>query len=476
LAIGLHAHKPLWARASLLRIARHPARFFTIASTALGLLLIAAAPPLRGPDETAHFLRAYGLGAGDIIPSMSDAQGRKGVLLPGRVFREFEVFDAWQRAHRGSDFSYRRVFEEYRATQRDTDSSSTPVFVPYGGSEGYSFVAYIPQALAAAVARAAGLGFVETFYLMRLAGLLFTTAVLAYAIRITPTLSWTFVAVAMLPSALYGRAVINADGPTLAFSIMTISLFLRTVAAGDTSPSRRAIWMVLCALAKPPNVAFAALEGLAHRHWKRGLLMFLAVSSPAVLAGLVWAGLSGADAGAWRLAEITGTQQEQYSPVWKLRYSLAHPEAFPAAILGWFAQIDVGEFGRQVVGVLGLFDTVLRPWIYYAIGLLLILSFAAPLRIEERGRCAVAALVTALGYSFAVLLIMYLVWTPLHADAVWGVQGRYFVPILPLVAIVLSAGLDRGIPDAFRAVAVVFLSLLSGLGALEAIMRMDWNL
>ena len=91
--------------------------------------------------------------------------------------------------------------------------------MPYAGSEGYSPAAYLPQAAAAVLARAAGLGFLQTFYLMRLAGFAAMTAVLAYAIALTPALKWAFVAIAMLPSALYGRAVINADAAAFAYSL-----------------------------------------------------------------------------------------------------------------------------------------------------------------------------------------------------------------------------------------------------------------
>jgi uncharacterized membrane protein len=128
-----------------------------------------------------------------------------------------------------------------------------------------------------------------------------------------------------------------------------------------------------------------------------------------------------------------------------------------------------------VLGVLGLFDTVLRPWIYNTLGLLLALSFLAPLGLHERVRCAAGALVCGAGYSFAIFIIFYLVWTPVDADMIWGVQGRYFVPALPLVAIAVAAILNRGLGDVVRAAMVLVLSLLSGVGSLDAILRKDWN-
>ena len=77
-----------------IRLAPNPVTTFAAASLLFGSLIILATPPLRGPDETAHFLRAYGAAAGDIIPSLRDEYGRKGVLLPPRLQAGFDYFDS----------------------------------------------------------------------------------------------------------------------------------------------------------------------------------------------------------------------------------------------------------------------------------------------------------------------------------------------------------------------------------------------
>src|SRR5262245_56423940 len=60
----------------------HPAAIFAALSIVFGIAIIAVTAPLRGPDEAAHFLRAYGVAAGHIVPSQQDAQSRKGIVLP----------------------------------------------------------------------------------------------------------------------------------------------------------------------------------------------------------------------------------------------------------------------------------------------------------------------------------------------------------------------------------------------------------
>ena len=479
-------HEPAaapWIALNLLRLAANPVAVFVLLSAILGTLIVGVAPPLRGPDETAHFLRAYGIAQGDIVPSMQDGAGRKGIFLPVAFQRDFSLFDTWQSINRGDRFDYRRVFNEHRNGPVEDallDAGHQDVFVPYAGSEGYSPAAYLPQAASAALARAAGLGFLETLYLMRLAGLAAMTAVLAYAIALTPALKWAFVAIAMLPSALYGRAVINADAAAFAFSLVVVAMFLRAAAGASVARvASRSAWMTLCALSKPPSLAFILLEWMGgasaatgrRATWRTAAIVTL----PAVAAALLWTALSSADVAAWRLVELTGAAAHEFSPGWKLRFMLAHPLEFPEAVIGMLANKDAIEFSYQVIGVLGLFDTVLQPWVYAAIGLLLVGTFISPLGRAARRSCALAAGVTALAYCLAVVLIFYLIWTPVSADQVWGVQGRYFVPILPLVAIASAALLDRGPDIRITAMLAIAAAILSGAGSVEAILRTDWK-
>jgi uncharacterized membrane protein len=444
-------------------------------SSIFGSAIVALAPPLRGPDESQHFLRAYGIAHGHIIASMPEAEERKGVLLPTGFHRDFSLFHSWQRSQRGDRFSYWQVFDEYGGLDGYPAPAAKPLFAPYGGSEGYSPVAYLPHSAAALLARAADLGFLPTFYLMRAAGLAAMTAVVAYAIALAPTLKWPFVAIAMLPSSLYGRAVINADAAAFAYGLIMVAMFLRG-AIGISLPSARPAWLVLCVLSKPPNLAFVLLEWMRsdrplRRKWRRAATAIV----PAAAAALLWTAVSSADVAPWRLAELHGTAPEELEPAWKLRFMLAHPLDFPAALIGMMKSTSLLELWRQLIGVLGLFDTVLRPWVYPALGLLLAATFVSPLGVPRRGRCALAAVIAAVAYFVAVSLIFYLVWTPARADQIWGVQGRYFVPVLPLIAVAVAAMLDRGPDIRITALLAIAAAVLSGAGSLDAILSSDWN-
>ena len=241
--------------------------------------------------------------------------------------------------------------------------------------------------------------------------------------------------------------------------------------------SARSAWMLLCVLSKPPNIVFVMLEWLGHSKaiLRRRFWSLTGITLAAFAAALLWTVVSSADVAAWRLVELTGANAEQFSLGWKLRYMMSNPLAFPKALLGMLTKTDPLEFWRQVIGVLGLFDTVLREWFYVLIGVLLVATFVSPLGGDCRLACAMAALSTTLAYCLAIFLIFYMIWTPVSADQIWGVQGRYFVPVLPLLAAATAAALVRG-PDArLTAAFAITLGLLSGVGSIDAVLRADWN-
>ena len=118
---------------------RDPAVLFALISLFAGAVLVAITPPLRGPDEEEHFLRAYGLAQGDIVPHTRDAEGRKGLYLSVGLERELKFFAEKIRAHRTPGFTYWDVFAAHAQIARPPSAPEDgPGGRRYGGAEGYS--------------------------------------------------------------------------------------------------------------------------------------------------------------------------------------------------------------------------------------------------------------------------------------------------------------------------------------------------
>ena len=456
-----------------------PTVLFALIALFAGALLIAVTPPLRGPDEAQHFLRAYGIAHGDLVPRLRDAQGRKGLHVPAHIDRELKFFENKRFADRMPGFSYWSVFAAHaQESLAPSAADDLPVFVLYGGAEGYSPMPYLPYAAAIVIGRAAHLDFLTMLYLMRVFGLLAVTAITAVAIALVPRLKWAFLLIALLPASLYSRAVVSADGPSLACAMMAVALILRGVLAPAADrPWQQSLWLALGALTKPPQLALVLLEAMKRparelpRQWKTAAVVLPSV----ILAGL-WTIAGSADVAAYRLTEPLDIPPQHFDPVWKLGYMLQEPLLFPRLLISSFVDYGV-PLWRQLIGVLGWLDTPLAGWTYPVLTALLLASFVGPLGTDRATgrRIAFTCALAVGGYCFAVFLIFFLVWTALDATQIDGVQGRYFVPALPAVALGTAALVRRGFSEKARARIALAAAALSCAAAFQAVLRVDWN-
>ena len=178
-----------------------------------------------------------------------------------------------------------------------------------------------------------------------------------------------------------------------------------------------------------------------------------------------------------RMVENTNENPSAFDPAVKMAHLLQNPLHFPTAVLGTLPSNDFGEVWRQVIGVLGLFDTVLLPWVYTTVTMLLFGTFFVRLTVgsSPRWRAAAFAGATTLAYIFATYLVCYLAFTPLNSSVVLGVQGRYFTPVLALAAITVAAVINLSPKEFVTATIATSAAVLSGCASVEAILRTDWT-
>src|SRR3546814_8574576 len=88
------------ARAFWRAILARPAALLVLLSAVFGTLTVVVTPPLRGPDEMAHFLRAWGIAHGEILPS-TEVGGRKGLYLPRSEEHTSELQSPMRRTYAG---------------------------------------------------------------------------------------------------------------------------------------------------------------------------------------------------------------------------------------------------------------------------------------------------------------------------------------------------------------------------------------
>jgi uncharacterized membrane protein len=460
-----------------------PASIFVLLSLAFGSIIIFANPPLRGPDEIAHFLRIYSYARGELLP-VTGINVRKGIVVSPELYNQLYFFktagEVFARS-REEGMRYGQIMAEYSklADTHRNETEQASMFAPFAGTEGYNPAAYIPYILAAEIGRLLRLDFPAMLLLMRFFGLLAFTAVGAYAIAVTPALKWAFVLIAMLPVSLYNRTVLSADGAalsyTLAITALCFSAATRKSAVGQVW--KRSLWMTLCALSKQPQITFVLLELMVcrlkelPRRWRSLAIVVL----PGLILSPLWVVSVSADIAVWRLLEERNDSSEQFDPLWKLLYMWDHPYQFPlaawTALSGWG-----GRLWQELIGIVGWQDILLPPWTYLVLTVLLLLVPLQKLQLDGavRARVIVITGLVVLGYVVLVYLIFFLVYTPIDTDHVRGVQGRYFVIALPVAAVFIAALVNRELPRGMPAAIAIAGSLIAGITTVEAVLRAHW--
>jgi uncharacterized membrane protein len=135
---------------------------------------------------------------------------------------------------------------------------------------------------------------------------------------------------------------------------------------------------------------------------------------------------------------------------------------------------DIATNGRfyieEMIGRLGANQLKLSP-IVITIEILLLLGVAMTCGVAMRARVRITALAVVVMTSAGILLSQYLIWSVVCGDALEGVQGRYFLEILPLflAAIALPRTRLRINPWVVVAVAVICNAM-----ALLTLVRRYW--
>ena len=431
----------------------------------LGTLpLVILTPPFQVPDEAQHFERAYQISEGGLRAEVRD--GVAGARLPASL-------PALVRKCLGTDaiLAVRRVrpapltrSAALRAIPLDPGQQR---FVDFTGAAVYPPLAYLPQAAGIAIARAFGAGPLVLLYVARAANAVTAVTLLALAIGLLPMGKGPALLAGLLPMALYEYASVSPDALVISASFLLTAVGLRALQRGEWRSGEVAgaalAGLVACA-AKPVYaplllVAAPALLSSEHRrHHARALAVILGVALGGTLLWFAW------NAGRVITFEPDADLHAQ------LAFVLTHTGTAVGALgasvqkLGWFYLLSM-------IGVFGWLTVAMPGYAYLLAAAALIVACLVGQRAESRLTLLHVAWCALLlvGAVLMTFLAMYLDATPVGGHVVLGVQGRYFLPLLGLVA-AMAGSLPALRLGARRA--PVMLTVLAGVALLEAAVAM----
>lgn len=321
---------------------------------------------------------------------------------------------------------------------------------------------YLPGSAGIALAHAAGLSPLAALFAGRIGMLCGYLAMGFAALGLAAWGRGVLFSVLLMPMTISLGASFNQDGQLIAATALACALLTR-----DPSTSRWMRWggvvlLVLLIMSKPPYglLLLVALVPLAAPHlFPRAIRLSLFAIPPVIWVALVmhfsmvpfnaapyhpgrlWPGV--------RSAVFAGTD-----PQANLRVLFSHPfeiVALPLRLL-WS---DGAMFLREAVGQLGWLSIPLRGWQYgvwyvsIAAALAGCLAGRSSWKMTFLDHFVVALLIVA--SVFAIAIAQYLSWTHVGLDHIDGVQGRYFLILMPFLIFVVprrGGAIDRvsGVP------------------------------
>ncbi len=398
------------------------------------MLFALITPPFQSPDESQHYLKAVALAEGKIL---AERRGDEvGATVPDEVLQLRESDFPAETPGVPVRFTAGQLAKAWSA---DADRPGEG-FGFYPNIANYSPTLYAPQALGIWLGEAVGLPRLGGFYLARLINSGAALLLLVLALRLMPFGQTALLAVAALPTTCYQAGSASPDAMINAMAFTGLALALRFGLSGSHRQGPAAVYVMapLLALAKGvylPLMA-AGLQPRANRADRRPLHLIGAMAIAALIF-VFWMKANGGSQVLYTIVSRKTGETTTTAPMAEQLAVILHDPAGYLKVLASSMRERAPVYALQIVGRFG-WNTILMPLAAYPLALLMLGSGV----LSGSGtRFGVIQrlwwLLIALGCVLLVETALYLTGTPLGADFVQGVQGRYFLPVLPLALLAL---------------------------------------
>lgn len=401
-------------------------KIFFVIAIVFGITFSIINAPFQDPDENAHFYRAYQLSTGQILEERVNQ--KVGGFLPKSILNTYNEVTAGVTFHSNvsQDFNKVKKFIKIKLDKKNV------VFEDFNTAAMYSPIVYIPQVIGIEIGKIFGLSPLMLMYLGRIANLICWASVVYIAIKILPFKKIGMVFLALAPMSIYQAASLSSDGMTNALAFLSIAMILQYAFDEKLEIDKKHIvrlFIVIIALSlcKQVYFAFALLFLLIPKEKFKSNRAYYLTFITMIFSCMLFLGI-------W--SEITSSLTEfahgSVSPQNQVKFVLMHPLYYIKTILNTF-YINRNFYFCSYIGEFGWLDTYapIRVYFIFPIVFVLILLFdnGIKLRIRER----LIFLITFIGLIGLVMTALYVIWTPLGSNNILGVQGRYFIPIAPLI-------------------------------------------
>jgi len=404
-------------------------KIFLYVMIPIGMLYMILMPIGSVPDENNHLFRSYEVSLGHLTSEVNE-QGGGGSELPIGLteivfnFREDVEED-----------TYKTWLEKVKIENITNETE----FNPHGMSL-YSFLCYLPQALGIAITRIFTSNLLLQAYGGRIINFVVCIFIMWFSLKKIPFKQLTFLIIAFLPMVFQEIISLSADGITIASATLVVSyvLFLIYEKKGQLNKIDYIILISSCLVLAMGKIVYLPicllLYGIPKDRFKSNKDKFIKITSiVGVISILNFTWLMYATR---HLIEVN----PYVNPKEQLKFILYNPIKYLTVIINSLRQMDwiIWDYPMQLVGTwLGWLNIRLSNLFQLPLLILLIFSIVCEnyKKIVIDNKLKILAFFIVFITIVLIFTSLYISWNALQNWTVEGIQGRYFIPLLLLIAV-----------------------------------------
>lgn len=395
---------------------------FVIIALIVGSLFIFMMPPNSEHDGEAHFNTIYKY-SNKILGY--DVSGEPHEILKD----EKDIFGQkfGYPASRGDYYSIKNIL------QNDSEYDRQQYEVNELGLEISDFpLMYIFSTIGLTLGRVLQINIIYIFYLTRFFNFLEYIIFTFFALKLMPVFKRTLFVIAILPMSLFQAASVSYDATVMGCSFLFVAICLYIMHNDLKKMYMMSIIILASCLFCIKSGAYFPLIGMLFcipigkrlntKQRITFLIVFIACISFAAIQGFVDSGKTVS------ISEVAAVSEN-----YPLTYSIIHPVWFAKmlcrTIYTTFEVYFKGLFGMSIFGI----DTLSTPLILCV--LVVAILFATKRQENNEATLYVSnwqRMIIVLCSVCSMLMVCFgtISWTPIGSDSIWGIQGRYFIPLL----------------------------------------------
>lgn len=403
-------------------------------------------PPLAVPDENTHFINAYAISEGHFFADV--ANGQVGISMP-KAYADFINGNKDKYKELNGRQSFKNYY--YDSWLKQDLSQKTFYITPLRMDNPIGhLIAGLGMALCAFLLRSYALPY-NLLLFGRLFNLLFYIAVVYNAIRITPYFKRTMLLLSVMPMSMFLAASLSYDAIIISAAFLLFAYIVKLNIASEayvvTKKDIAAVIFIAFFIGGIKPVYLPLLFVFLAAPIRKSVLKkrYFAYLSVALLAG-VSVYFIPALINRFLTHGIT-LSGNQYAALQKA-YLYSHLSAVPSIITETFKRFS-GFYITGIFGILGQLDTnfpVPVMVVFYILLAVVVVSDSC----KAKNISGLARIFSAIAVIISVLMIYYYeytTWTALPnilgvgAHYISGVQGRYYIPVVLFLCLLLSNSL-----------------------------------